>query len=97
MRKTHYLPVTADVPGATNQPTCALLRKAIKTALRLEGVTLPCEVDVLSGRYVIDAKSIMGLFSLDLSHPVKVEVHGSDADRSAFEQSVAAFEVKQTQ
>ena len=51
----------------------------------------PCEVDVLSGRYVIDAKSIMGLFSL------KVEVHGSDADRSAFEQSVAAFEVKQTQ
>ena len=47
MRKTHYLPVTADVPGATNQPTCALLRKAIKTALRLEGVTLPCEVDVL--------------------------------------------------
>ena len=27
----------------------------------------------------------------------KVEVHGSDADRSAFEQSVAAFEVKQTQ
>lgn len=36
----------------------------------------PCEVDVLSGRYVIDAKSIMGLFSLDLSHPVKVEVHG---------------------
>ena len=29
----------------------------------------PCEVDVLSGRYVIDAKSIMGLFSLDLSHP----------------------------
>ena len=27
----------------------------------------PCEVDVLSGRYVIDAKSIMGLFSLDLS------------------------------
>ena len=57
----------------------------------------PCEVDVLSGRYVIDAKSIMGLFSLELSHPVKVEVHGSDADRAAFEQSVAAFEVKQTQ
>ena len=27
----------------------------------------------------------------------EVEVHGSDADRSAFEQSVAAFEVKQTQ
>ena len=74
-----------------------LIRRAIRTALAAEGLTAPCEVDVLSGRYVIDAKSIMGLFSLDLSHPVKVEVHGSDADRSAFEQSVAAFEVKQTQ
>lgn len=47
MRKSHYIPVTADVPGASNERTCALLRKAIKTALRLEGVTLPCEVDVL--------------------------------------------------
>ena len=54
-------------------------------------------MDVICGRYLVDGKSIMGLFSLDLSHPVKVEVHGSDADRSAFEQSVAAFEVKQTQ
>lgn len=56
-----------------------------------------CEVDVLSGRYVVDAKSIMGLFSLDLSKPVKVEVHGADADRAAFEESVAAFEVKDGQ
>lgn len=47
MRKSHYIPVTADVPGASSERTCALLRKAIKTALRLEGVTLPCEVDVL--------------------------------------------------
>ena len=57
----------------------------------------PCEVDILSGRYVVDAKSIMGLFSLDLSQPVQVKVHGSDADRAAFEQSVAAFEVKEEQ
>ena len=97
MAKRHYIPVTADVPGAASDANCALIRRTIRTALSAEGVTLPCEVDVLSGRYVINAKSIMGLFSLDLSHPVKVEVHGSDADRSAFEQSVAAFEVKQTQ
>ena len=56
-----------------------------------------CDVDVLSGRYVVDAKSIMGLFSLDLSQPVQVEVHGSDADRAAFEASVSAFEVKNGQ
>lgn len=47
MRKTHYLPVTADVPGVSNERTCALIRKTIRTALRMEGVSLPCEVDVL--------------------------------------------------
>lgn len=47
MRKTHYIPVTADVPGAASERTCALIRKTIKTALRMEGVSLPCEVDVL--------------------------------------------------
>ena len=34
----------------------------------------PCEVDVRSGRYLVNAKSIMGLFSLELSKPVEVEV-----------------------
>ena len=50
-----------------------------------------CDVDVLSGRYVVDGKSIMGLFSLDLSHPVTVRLHGSDGDQAAFRQAVAAF------
>ncbi|MBC5738440.1 MULTISPECIES: HPr family phosphocarrier protein [Oscillospiraceae] len=50
-----------------------------------------CEVDVLSGRYVINAKSIMGLFSLDLAKSVKVEFHGSDADADAFRQEISAF------
>lgn len=51
----------------------------------------PCEVDVLSGRYVVDGKSIMGLFSLDLSRPVTVRLHGSDGDQAAFHQAVASF------
>ncbi|MGN1059817.1 MAG: HPr family phosphocarrier protein [Clostridia bacterium] len=38
------------------------------------------DVDLTSGRYVVDAKSIMGIFSLDLSKPIKVEVHSEDAD-----------------
>ena len=50
-----------------------------------------CDVDVLSGRYVVDGKSIMGLFSLDLSRPVTVRLHGSDGDQAAFHQAVAAF------
>ena len=34
-----------------------------------------CEVEVYSGRYVVNGKSIMGLYSLDLSVPVKVDFH----------------------
>ena len=33
------------------------------------------DVDLISGRYAIDAKSIMGIFSLDLSKPISVEIH----------------------
>lgn len=32
----------------------------------------PCDIDVVSSRYVVDGKSLMGLFSLDLSKPVVV-------------------------
>lgn len=34
-----------------------------------------CDFDLVSGRYVIDAKSIMGIFSLDLSKPISLNVH----------------------
>ncbi len=37
------------------------------------------DVDLTSGRYVVDAKSIMGIFSLDLSKPINVEVHSDDS------------------
>ena len=33
------------------------------------------DFDLVSGRYVIDAKSIMGIFSLDLSKPIELSVH----------------------
>lgn len=38
------------------------------------------DVDLISGRYVVDAKSIMGIFSLDLSKPIDVEVMTDDCD-----------------
>lgn len=47
MRKTHYIPITADVPGAANDANCALICRTIRTALAAEGLTAPCEVDVL--------------------------------------------------
>lgn len=38
------------------------------------------DFDLISGRYVIDAKSIMGIFSLDLSKPIELNIHGSDSE-----------------
>ncbi len=40
------------------------------------------DFDLVSGRYVIDAKSIMGIFSLDLSKPIDLSIHaGEDIDQ----------------
>lgn len=50
------------------------------------------DVDLTSGRYIVDAKSIMGIFSLDLSKPIKVEVHDDNADE--FISEVERFTVK---
>ena len=38
------------------------------------------DFDLGSGRYVIDAKSIMGIFSLDLSRPINLNIH-ADGDK----------------
>ena len=41
------------------------------------------DVDLTSGRYVVDAKSILGIYSLDLSKPIAVNIHadGDSADK----------------
>ena len=38
------------------------------------------DFDLVSGRYVIDAKSIMGIFSLDLSKPIDLNIHAENQD-----------------
>ena len=38
----------------------------------------PYDFDLSSGRYVVDAKSIMGILSLDLSEPVALSIHAAD-------------------
>ena len=42
---------------------------------------LSCEVDLTLGKYVIDAKSIMGIFSLDLLNPIKLVAHSDSCDQ----------------
>ena len=41
------------------------------------------DVDIVSGRYAIDAKSIMGIFSLDLSKPIDLNIHAEDTNVDA--------------
>ena len=38
------------------------------------------DVDLSSGRYIVDAKSIMGIFSLDLMKPIVLTAHSDDCD-----------------
>ena len=49
----------------------------VNTVARYDG-----DFDLISGRYVIDAKSIMGIFSLDLSKPIDLAIH-SDSEVDA--------------
>jgi len=50
------------------------------------------EVDLVQGRYTIDGKSIMGIFSLDLLSPIKLVAHTDDA--SALFEKIEKFTVK---
>ena len=54
----------------------------------------PSEIDVCSKRYVVNGKSIMGLFSIDLSIPVTVVVHGDGAQERTFRDTIQRFIVK---
>ena len=42
-----------------------------------------CDIDIASDRYIIDAKSIMGIFSLDLSKPLELRIITEDENEIA--------------
>jgi len=46
----------------------------------------PCDIDLVSGRYTIDAKSIMGIFSLDLSKPIDIIIEDEKCAANFFEE-----------
>jgi len=61
---------------------------AIKEFCRIT-TSLTSEFDVESGRYKLDGKSIMGMFSLDLSKPIKVSIiEAKSGDIEAFEKAI---------
>lgn len=56
--------------------------KAITDVYTFVGIVskYPFEVDMCSGRYIIDAKSIMGVFSLDLLSDIQLNIYSDNAD-----------------
>ena len=49
------------------------------------------DFDLISGRYVIDAKSIMGIFSLDLSKPIALNIYADESDVDAILTELAPY------
>ncbi|MBR2088236.1 MAG: HPr family phosphocarrier protein [Oscillospiraceae bacterium] len=52
------------------------VKNFVNTILRFD-----FDIDLKSGRYAVDAKSIMGIFSLDLSKPIELIAHTEDAEK----------------
>lgn len=49
------------------------------------------DFDLVSGRYVIDAKSIMGIFSLDLSKPIDLNIHATEEEMTEILESIKPY------
>lgn len=63
-----------------------LVKRFVNTVSKLE-----CDVDIVSGKYVIDAKSIMGIFSIDLSRPVELRIHAEGEEAEKAKEAVSEF------
>ena len=63
------------------------VKKFVSTVIKFD-----YEIDLVSGRYAIDAKSIMGIFSLDLSKPIELHAHTDNAKE--FLDAIGKFIVK---
>ena len=52
----------------------------------------PYDFDLASGRYIVDATSIMGIFSLDLSEPITLNIHTSE-DAEELKKALAPYQI----
>ncbi|MCD8300986.1 MAG: HPr family phosphocarrier protein [Clostridiales bacterium] len=49
------------------------------------------DFDLISGRYVIDAKSMLGIFSLDLSKPIELSIHADEEETAAIIEQLGPY------
>ncbi len=62
----------------------------VKTFVR-DASDFDCDLDLISGRYVIDAKSMLGIFSLDLSKPIELSIHAEDEEAARILEALASY------
>lgn len=71
--------------------TYKIMIRSILDAKNFVNIVNTCDfdVDLESGKYLVDAKSIMGIFSLDLSKPIKMHVYTENVKE--FEKKIESF------
>lgn len=75
---------------------CKISLNSIKQVNEFVALASACkyEIDIVSGRYVVDAKSIMGIYSLDLTKQLDLNIHADPDEASDFIESINEFVVK---
>ena len=82
------------VKGDTKMSIMILIDSIVKVKeFNNLAVNFPCEIDIISGRYIIDGRSLMGLFSLDLAKPVEMKFDKKYKDLAKL--LFSKFEVKE--
>ena len=81
MNEGKETPLVIEKEGGLNMKTVQISLNSIdKVKSFVNDITkFDYDFDLVSGRYVIDAKSIMGIFSLDLSKPIDLNIHAEDS------------------
>lgn len=62
------------------------VKRFVQTITKFDG-----EFDMVSGKYVVDAKSIMGIFSVDLSKPVVLQIHAEENEEDEILKAIQEF------
>ena len=62
------------------------VKKFVQTITKFDG-----EIELVSGRHIVDAKSIMGIFSVDLSNPVVLQIHAKENEEDEILKAIQEF------
>lgn len=65
------------------------VKKFVQTITMFSG-----DFELISGKYIVDAKSILGLFSVDLSKPVILRIEGDDSKLNEILEAIKEYKTE---